>query len=122
MPLASVTTTRGARSAGLEASTVTPGRTAFEESRTVPVMVACAKPIDGSSQTAAANTRHFVAPRMGLLLGSESVSAPAMHRGIEAFVRVACDRHVPIPLGDAECANPDGGGAWCQSRSGGLAG
>src|SRR5215208_1246823 len=68
MPLLSVTTTRGASSAGLVASTVTPGSTAFEVSRTVPVIVACPNAAAGSTKTAAANTRHFTASRMDVSL------------------------------------------------------
>src|SRR5215212_1971374 len=56
MPLPSVVTTRGASSAGLVASTVTPGNTAFEVSRTVPVIVACANTADGRRQMTAADT------------------------------------------------------------------
>src|SRR5689334_5787656 len=47
-------------SAGLAASTVTPGSTAPEASRTVPVRDAWAKTVDGSSRTTASN-KHFKA-------------------------------------------------------------
>src|ERR671923_211944 len=52
-PVASVTATRTfSMSAGLDASTVTPGRTAPDVSRTVPVMVACANANAGAQANA----------------------------------------------------------------------
>src|SRR5437773_2033382 len=58
-------------SAGLDASTVTPGSTAPDASRTVPVTAACANSGTGSSRRTT-NARHVVAVRMGqsLLLPS----------------------------------------------------
>ena len=56
-PLPSVTTVRTfSIRAGLLASTVTPGRTAPEVSRTVPVMVACAYASVGSRTKASTRT------------------------------------------------------------------
>ena len=58
-PVPSVTTVRTfSVSAGLAASTVTPGRTAPEESLTTPAIVACARAADGSSSTAANEHEH----------------------------------------------------------------
>src|SRR5712691_12449145 len=51
-------------SAGLAASTVTPGSTAADASRRVPVTDACANRGTGSSRRAT-NARHVVAVRMG---------------------------------------------------------
>src|SRR5262245_51501700 len=63
-PVPSVTADRVfSISAGLDASTVTPGRTAPDESRTVPVTDACAKRGAGISRTARI-VRPFVALRM----------------------------------------------------------
>ena len=60
MPLASVTAVRTfSMSAGLAASTVTPGRTAPELSRTTPAIDACANATDGAA-TSTATTRHHV--------------------------------------------------------------
>src|SRR5688500_3443260 len=65
MPAPSVTTVRVAPwIAGLVASTVTPGSTPPDASRTVPVNVPCANARDGSSHRAAASTQHFTLPRI----------------------------------------------------------
>ena len=57
-PVPSVTTVRSfSVSAGLDASTVTPGRTAPDESLTTPAMVACANATRGRTSTAASTTR-----------------------------------------------------------------
>src|SRR4029453_1156234 len=67
-PEPSVTATRDlSMRAGLEASTVTPGSTAPDASRTVPVREACANTVAGSSETARART-HFVKIRIRLAL------------------------------------------------------
>src|SRR5690349_16106322 len=50
-------------SAGLDASTVTPGRMAPEASWTVPVRVACANTVAGSSKTTR-TSRYFFTVRM----------------------------------------------------------
>src|ERR1051325_5737457 len=63
-PLPSVTAERVfSMSAGLDASTVTPGRIAPEASLTVPVRVACANTVAGSSKTTRTN-RHFLTVRI----------------------------------------------------------
>src|SRR5262249_41721581 len=64
-PVPSVTVERVfSISAGLAASTVTPGRTAPDGSRTVPVNDACARAEVGSNRTPKI-ARHFLAVRMG---------------------------------------------------------
>src|SRR4029450_4838292 len=73
-------------SAGLEASTVTPGNTAPDASRTVPVREACANTVAGRKETASAIT-HFVRVRIKLASISTRDSwvrmrlhGPCMHR------------------------------------------
>ena len=68
-PEPSVTTVRTfSMSAGLEASTVTPGSTPPEASRTVPVRVPCANALDASSNNVTAVAKPFTNPRITLLL------------------------------------------------------
>src|SRR6185503_10694814 len=69
-PVSSVTTDRTfSMSAGLDASTVTPGSTAPEASLTRPVIDACARAIDGNDNNDKHTTRNRLAPRIaGLLL------------------------------------------------------
>ena len=60
-PVPSVTTVRTfSVNAGLEASTVTPGRTAPDESLTTPAIVACANATRGRISTAASTTRALI--------------------------------------------------------------
>ena len=54
-------------SAGLDASTVTPGSTAPDESRTVPVMDACASRLEGAPRTKNATTT-YAAPDVRMTL------------------------------------------------------
>src|SRR5688572_22050330 len=56
--------------AGLEASTVTPGSTAPDGSRTVPVKVPCANTVDANAGSMASAITHFNSPRMAVLLAS----------------------------------------------------
>src|SRR5688572_3211328 len=67
-PAPSVTATRTfSMSAGLEASTVTPGSTAPELSRTLPVRVACANPATGNRITNERSPRALARSRMKCL-------------------------------------------------------
>ena len=60
-PVPSVTTVRTfSVNAGLDASTVTPGRMAPDESLTTPAMVACANAARGRISTAASTTRALI--------------------------------------------------------------
>src|SRR2546421_11664891 len=82
-PVASVTTDRTfSISAGLAASTFTPGRTPPELSLTTPVIAACAKPVDGKSRETNTNRRAHEDRWMGfdiavLLTGCGSGPTPA---------------------------------------------
>src|SRR5580704_17754608 len=63
-PVPSVTTERVfSVKAGLDASTVTPGRMAPDESLTTPAMVACANAARGRISTAARTTRALIKVR-----------------------------------------------------------
>ena len=59
--------------AGLDASTVTPGSTAFDSSLTVPVRVPCANAKDGSRTAAVRSRKTFDARRMGASSSTEWV-------------------------------------------------
>src|SRR5262245_59926272 len=63
-PLPSVTAVRTfSIRTGLDASTVTPGRTAPEASRTTPAMVACARAAAGAATSARTKTMHRTVTR-----------------------------------------------------------
>src|SRR5262245_5210905 len=51
---------------GLAASTVTPGRTAPDESRTMPAIEACANAADGTATAHASTTSALVNPRIAV--------------------------------------------------------
>src|SRR5689334_8088511 len=88
-PLPSVTTDRTfSMRAGLDASTVTPGRTAPEVSRTTPEIEACANATAGARQSAKnrhprRSTRFMVAPYAGrsLMRRNGGRSAPGFGEG-----------------------------------------
>src|SRR5262245_56836472 len=75
-PVPSVTTERTfSIKAGLAASTVTPGSTAPDASRTVPVRVPCANTVEGSNVSAASHRKRFTALDMyGVLLAPTTAS------------------------------------------------
>jgi len=93
-PVPSVTTERTfSIKAGLAASTVTPGSTAPDASRTVPVRVPCANTVEGSNVSAASHRKRFTALDMsGVLL------APAT-----ASRRLPKTNWTPPFRGEAEC-------------------
>src|SRR5262245_61116794 len=114
-PVPSVTTERTfSINAGLAASTVTPGSTAPDASRTVPVRVPWANTVEGSNVRAASHRKHFTALHMSDVLlevfhAMPFRKAPAASRGAQGapaatFRVVRPEKHDPPEQGRGRSA------------------
>src|SRR5918994_350335 len=91
----------------LAASTVTPGSTAPEVSRTRPAMVACAKAVDGTSAAPRATPRNHANN-----LGRLRIRLPPFEGLWHQFRHTKMVGELITPLGEEDKANLEHVGGW----------
>ena len=112
-PVPSVTTVRTfSVNAGLDASTVTPGRTAPDESLTTPAIVACANATRGRISTAASTTRALIELRtLSSITAGFEYEVPDAHRSARRAGE--SNRRAPFRIcpaishRESRCLNPE---------------
>src|SRR5687767_6101517 len=105
--------------AGLVASTVTPGSTPPDASRTVPVKVPCANARDGSKTMAANIAKHFNVPRM-TSPSSEWSPRRRTHRGARRKFPFPPEFAGILDVAGRVTGNTDGETLLCQSGITGM--